>query len=183
MICRSLLLACSCLLSLATRVDAAVCAPSDTALCIQAARFQVRVHWTDFHGNSGSGRAVAITPDTGYFWFFASSNVELVVKVIDGRAVNRMFWVFCGALSTVSYELTVQDTQTGTVKTYTNPAGRLRSFADTSAFGPFSPTPKAPPPYVAPELTSATALTTPPTAALPQLNGCRASSSSLCLVC
>ena len=78
--------------------------------------------------------AVPITGDTGYFWFFSSNNVELVIKALDGRAVDGKFWIFYGALSDVQYTITVTDTQTGAVKTYTNPSGQLASVADTSAF-------------------------------------------------
>jgi hypothetical protein len=39
-------------------------------------------------GTSGTGVAVPLTGNTGYFWFFNSSNVELMVKVLDGDAVN-----------------------------------------------------------------------------------------------
>ncbi len=75
-----------------------------------------------------------MTGDTGYFWFFSSNNIELVVKVVDGRAVNGKFRVFYGALSNVEYEITVTDSQTGDVRVYTNPAGLLASVADTAAF-------------------------------------------------
>ena len=85
-------------------------------------------------GTSGIGQAVAMTPDTGYFWFFSSNNAELVVKVVDGRAFNNRFWVFYGALSNVQYTITVTDTMTGVAKTYSNPEGNLASVADTSAF-------------------------------------------------
>jgi hypothetical protein len=76
---------------------------------------------------------VAITSDTGYFWFFSSTNVELAIKVLDGRALNNKWWVFYGALSSVRYTVTVTDTVTGNVKTYNNPSGNLGSVADTSA--------------------------------------------------
>ncbi len=85
-------------------------------------------------GTAGSGTAVTLSGDTGYFWFFSSGNVELVVKALDGRAVNGYFWIFYGALSDVEYTLTVTDTSTGAVKTYANPQGRLASNADTAAF-------------------------------------------------
>jgi hypothetical protein len=39
-----------------------------------------------------------------------------------------------GLRSDVEYTLTVTDTETGEVKTYTNPGGRLASVADTGAF-------------------------------------------------
>jgi len=93
------------------------------------------VNWSvPSQGQSDVGTAVAVTTDTGYFWFFNSSNVELVVKVLDGRAVNGKFWVFYGALSNVEYTITVTDTQSGAVKTYRNPDGTLASVADTNAF-------------------------------------------------
>ncbi len=85
---------------------------------------------------SGHGTAVPITADTGYFWFFNSDNVELVIKVLDGQALNGHFWVFYGALTNVEYTITVTDTVNGLVKTYTNPSGQLASVGDTTAFPP-----------------------------------------------
>src|SRR5262249_1019283 len=107
-----------------------------TALCLQGSRFQAEVAWTAPGFGSGTGQAVALTRDTGYFWFFASSNVELVVKVLDGRAVNQHFWVFYGALSDVAYTLTITDLQTGAREVFTNPQGQLASVADITAFNP-----------------------------------------------
>jgi hypothetical protein len=120
------------LLSLATPL---VCVPDATTLCLNASRFSVRVDWgVPSQGMSGAGTAVPLTSDTGYFWFFSSNNVELVIKVVDGRTFNGHFWVFYGALSDVEYTITVTDTATGAARTYTNPQGHLASVADTSAF-------------------------------------------------
>jgi ELWxxDGT repeat protein len=110
------------------------CQPGPLQLCLNGGRFAVAASWTDFSGRTGAGSAVPLTADTGYFWFFAAGNVETVLKVIDGRRLNGHFWVFYGALSNVQYTLTVTDTVTGVVKTYTNPAGQFASVADTSAF-------------------------------------------------
>src|SRR6185503_10086165 len=115
-------------------LEAATCAASGSVLCLSAQRFSVAVHWRDFAGNTGEGRAVGLTADTGYFWFFSESNVELVVKVLDARGFNGHIWVFFGALSNVEYTLTVTDTVTGTTKTYRNPAGQFASVGDTAAF-------------------------------------------------
>jgi hypothetical protein len=115
------------------RVAASACTSGPT-LCLNGDRFVAEVAWKDFQGNTGMGRAVPLTSDTGYFWFFNESNVELVVKVLDGRAINASFWVFYGALSSVEYTLKITDTVTGRVRTYRNPAGRLASAGDTSAF-------------------------------------------------
>ena len=113
----------------------ASCAVDATTLCLNSGRFRVQVAWQAIHlGTGGAGQAVPLTSDTGHFWFFSRSNVELVVKVVDGTSVNGDFWVFYGALSNVQYTMTVTDTTTGVSKTYFNPQDMLASAADTSAF-------------------------------------------------
>lgn len=113
----------------------ATCSTGPTTLCLNGSRFQVQVGWSvPAQGTNGVGTAIPLTSDTGAFWFFNPDNVELVIKVLDGRAFNGMYWVFYGALSNVRYTITVTDTQTGNVKTYLNPEGQLGSVADTAAF-------------------------------------------------
>lgn len=116
----------------------ASCVPSARELCLSAGRFRIRVDWTNPYdgGSTGSGTTVPLTADTGMFWFFDARNIELVVKVLDGRAANGRFWVFYGALSDVEYTLTLTDTMTGAVRSYHNTAGNLGSVADTGAFVP-----------------------------------------------
>jgi hypothetical protein len=117
------------------RADAGACVSDPTTLCLNGGRFQVQVNWrVPSQGTAGAGRAVPLTTDTGYLWFFSSNNVELVIKVLDGRAYNGRFWVFYGALSNVEYAITVTDTSTGQIRTYFNPTGHLASVADTAAF-------------------------------------------------
>jgi hypothetical protein len=78
---------------------------------------------------------VPLTSDTGYFWFFSSSNVEMVVKAVTGCGLNSRYWVFAGGLTNVNVVMTVTDTQTGAVKTYTNPQSTaFQPLQDTSAF-------------------------------------------------
>ena len=110
------------------------CVPGSTRLCLQGGRFAVEARWTDFRGNSGAGQAVDLTDDTGYFWFFRDTNVETVLKVLDGRPTNGNFWVFYGALSNVDYDLTVTDCETGAVRTYQNRNRTFASVGDTMAF-------------------------------------------------
>ncbi|HET9211747.1 MAG TPA: hypothetical protein VFR03_15170 [Thermoanaerobaculia bacterium] len=110
------------------------CTSTPTAFCAQD-RFRVEVSFVDPRsGSSGQGRAVQLTNDTGIFWFFSPSNLELMLKVLDGSGVNGHFWVFYGALSDVDYTITVTDTATGARKTYHNPSGHLASSADVDAF-------------------------------------------------
>lgn len=112
---------------------ATACAAGPTALCLSASRFRVELAWNDGRGHTGSGQAVALSADTGYFWFTSANNIEVIVKVLDARTFNNHFWVFYGALSNLEYTLTVTDTQTGSVKTYHNPQGHFGSVGDTSA--------------------------------------------------
>lgn len=112
------------------------CATQDPgALCLGAGdRFEVRTTWTTANG-AGVGTAQGLTGDTGYFWFFKQSNVEAVVKVLNGCAVNGRFWVFAGGLTNVGVRLTVRDTSTGVRKTYDNPLRTpFQPIQDTSAF-------------------------------------------------
>ena len=87
-------------------------------------------------GSSGSGHRVPATDESGYFWFFDAANLELVVKVLDGRAVNGRFWVFYGALTNVEYDLVVRNAATGATWTHHNPSGVFASGADIDALQP-----------------------------------------------
>jgi streptogramin lyase len=117
------------------RVDLATCSSGASDLCLGIpGRFRTSVVWSTQEGAANSGTAVPITSNTGEFWFFDPTNLELVVKVLDGRSVDGHFWVFYGSLTNVEFILTVTDTVTGAVKTYFNPQGQLASVADTSAF-------------------------------------------------
>jgi hypothetical protein len=119
--------------STATAVPSA-CAGGPNALCLNG-RFRIEVNWRNQrNGATGVGGAIPGTESTGSFWFFDPSNVELVLKVLDGRPVNGKFWVFYGALSDVEYWVTVTDTQTGAAKVYHSKPGSLSGLADTTAF-------------------------------------------------
>ncbi len=110
------------------------CVASARTLCLQGGRFAAELRFTDFDGDQGPGWAVATGATSGYFWFFRPDDMELGVKVLDGRRLNGAWWVFYGALSNVEYTLRVTDTATGEVRTYLNPAGELASHADLRAF-------------------------------------------------
>jgi hypothetical protein len=111
------------------------CFPSPTTLCLNNQRYSVTTQWTKSDGTTGQGQAVALTRDTGLFWFFNSSNIEMVIKVLNGCGVDSAYWVFAGGLTNVQVVMTVTDTQTGAVKTYTNPQGQsFLPIQDTLAF-------------------------------------------------
>ncbi len=108
---------------------------TDTTLCVAGGRFTISATWRANDGSSGQGHAVSLTSDTGYFWFFSSNNVEVVIKVLDACGFNQKKWVFAGGLTNVNVVITVRDTKTGTVRTYTNPVNTaFQPIQDTGAF-------------------------------------------------
>ncbi len=119
----------------AAALTAGSCRPDASTLCLGNGRFRVTAAWRKPDGSTGAGAAVPITNDTGYFWFFDATNIEVVAKVLDGCGVNGHHWVFSGGLTNVEVTLTVTDTRTDTVKTYANPLGApFEPIQDTSAF-------------------------------------------------
>jgi len=105
------------------------------SLCLRNGRFRVEARWRTVSGASGSGIPTSVTADTGFFWFFTPNNVEVVVKVLDGCALNGHFWVFSSGLTDVEVTLMVTDTKTGVAHEYRNPAGTpYRPIQDTQAF-------------------------------------------------
>jgi pre-peptidase/Leucine Rich Repeat (LRR) protein len=111
------------------------CFPSATTLCLGGGRFQVQANWRTPSGSTGTAHGVPVTADTGYFWFFDATNVEVVVKVLDACTVNSRFWVYAGGLTNVEVDLLVTDTAAGTTRTYHNPLGTpFQPIQDSSAF-------------------------------------------------
>ncbi|HSS48694.1 MAG TPA: hypothetical protein VLX28_07090, partial [Thermoanaerobaculia bacterium] len=112
------------------------CVAGPTSLCLSGGRFQVDVAWKTRDGNTGVGQAVPLTADTGYFWFFGASNVEMIIKVLNACTFNQKFWVYAGGLTDVETTIHVTDTMTGASRTYMNPQGTaFRPIQDSSAFG------------------------------------------------
>ena len=77
-----------------------------------------------------------LTNDTGYFWFFDSDNVEIVIKVLNACSIGPgRFWLFAAGLTNVEAEITVVDTNTGARRQYENPLGAaFLPIQDTNAF-------------------------------------------------
>jgi len=139
----------SLLVPLPARAQEGDCIDVPTNLCLDEHRFEVTVEWHDFTPNpfllpslmgpdQGQGQGVKLQPvtnvDSGFFWFFNEDDVELVVKVLDGRQINGSFWVFAGSLTNVEYTLRVVDTVTSSPVIYVNPPGDRTIIEDTRAF-------------------------------------------------
>ena len=123
-------------LFLKSKAYGATCTADANHLCLVGGRYRVSVTWDDGNGHTGAGTpAAAVTDNSAVFWFFDPGNWEMLVKVLDGCAVNQRIWVFSAATTNVAYTLSVTDTFTGQVKTYPNAAGQAAvALTDTGAF-------------------------------------------------
>ena len=112
------------------------CAVTGTTQCLNTERFRVSALFeqptTRVVSNANAAR---LTGDTGFFTFFDPANVEAVVKVLDGCAINGRFWVFLAGLTDVEVTLRVDDVLTGRSVTYFNRRGQpFPPILDTDAF-------------------------------------------------
>jgi hypothetical protein len=110
------------------------CAAGDTQMCLQNGRYLVQATYqrgTDIHG---AAHTEALSQQSGFFWFFDASNVEALVKVLDGCALNAHQWVYASGLTDLRVLVTLVDTQTGATATYLNPGGAaFAPVTDTDA--------------------------------------------------
>ncbi len=115
--------------------SATSCAVDAETLCLNNGRFQLTAVWQKQDGSSGPGMAVSLTPDSGYFWFFDRTNIEMVTKVLNACALDGNYWVFTAGLTNVQVALTVLDTSNGISEQYVNALGAaFQPIQDTSAF-------------------------------------------------
>ncbi len=111
------------------------CTADDFNLCLNGDRFRISVQSTTRSGTTGPGHAQGLTDDTGYFWFFSPSNVEMTLKVLNGCPSNSHYWVFAAGLTNIRVEMLVLDTETGRARTYINPPRTpFQPILDTAAF-------------------------------------------------
>jgi hypothetical protein len=112
------------------------CVANDTTLCLSASRFRVTADFETPDGRKGTAHAKGLTANTGYFWFFDHTNVEVVTKVLLFCADPfNSIWILAAGLTNVKVELTYTDTDNGTVVTKKNDLGvPFAPVQDTSAF-------------------------------------------------
>ena len=72
---------------------------------------------------------------SGLLWFFERDNVEVLVKVLDGCAINDHGWVFVAPVTTLAFNLEIVERGTGRRFTHRNPRSRTAAaVSDTAAF-------------------------------------------------
>jgi hypothetical protein len=172
------------------------CRGSDTTLCLddQPGDQRWQIGATFATGTSGGAAhdielASLGVSHGGLFWFFDGANPEILLKVLDGCAVNQHFWVFSSATTNVGFTVTVTDTRAGRAKVYTNQNGTAASpIQDTGAFacmagdaGPAKAAGASPEPLRPPAASSVSAA--PASAPVPASGpaGCSTTATSLCI--
>jgi hypothetical protein len=112
------------------------CPADGHTLCLNDGRFRVTADFQPTpEGPSSPATAVPLTSNTGYFWFFDPSNVEIVTKVLNGCTTNGHHWFFAGGLTNLGVQIRVRDTSSGMEQDYSNSVGRaFAPIQDTTAF-------------------------------------------------
>lgn len=109
------------------------CVTGGQTLCLRDGRFSVVMAWSTAT-DEGPGFPVQLTSESGYFWFFSPANVEVVIKVLDGCALNSRYWVFAAGLTNVNVQIFVLDRLHDVFVAYENPLNRaFPPLQDTDA--------------------------------------------------
>lgn len=89
-------------------------------------RFRVTASWRSRLGEFGIARlAEPTTTDSALYYFFSPNNWELMVKVLNGCAINGHYWVFAAASTDVEYTVSIIDNLAGAGPfTFGNTAGQ-----------------------------------------------------------
>lgn len=103
--------------------------------------FPVELEWRD--PRSGALRQAGTTQlsrlSSG-FWFLQPQNLEVTLKILDGRAINGHFWLFLSGMTHLEFTLRVRHCVDGDPPycsepvEYHSPAGARAHVVDLSAF-------------------------------------------------
>lgn len=88
----------------------ALCVPTATRACVQGGRFSLEV----IISSTGALAQVAnSSSESAVFWFYSSTNWEVVAKVLNACAINNHFWILGAGATSTGYQLNVLDWVTG----------------------------------------------------------------------
>ena len=98
-------------------------APSDPELRLFGGRFAITLEARHpSSGRTARGHSVFENDRFGYFSFPTLTGdaafPEVLVKMIDGQAINGRFWLFFAGLTSLDYTLTVTDRESGDVRAF-----------------------------------------------------------------
>ena len=115
------------------------CSPNANTACMLDGRFKTTLTWTDPYASvQGSGRVITLAGvgSDQTFWSMypqAPNNIEVVVRMVDGRGANGKFWTSAAGFAVAGYTVTIQDTQTCATWTRTVAPGSSEIVKDANA--------------------------------------------------
>ena len=94
------------------------------------------VDWSRTDGGRGPATTVpGGTNNSGLFYFFGPDNWEILIKVLDGCAINGHHWVYAASATDLGMDITVTDTVTGSTWTYEKePGDPAPAITESEAF-------------------------------------------------
>ena len=103
---------------------------------ILAEDFEVNVAWQNHQGETGEAKLVQPpSRDSALYYFFTPENWELMVKVLDGCALNGHYWVFGAASTDVGYNIRIDRRGSSQSFRAENPVGNIApAITDIKAF-------------------------------------------------
>ncbi len=118
--------------------DGAIGPCAADALCLGNGRFEARVRYRSADGEALRPAARASSPQaprSGLFALAAAGELQGLINVVDGCAVNDHYWVYLAAIADVELDIAVRDTLTGSTWVFHNPAGKVADVVrDVDAF-------------------------------------------------
>ncbi len=111
------------------------CSPSETAAVLSGG-YEVRMCFEMPSGARVDASNYHLeSTASGLLYFFDRDNVEVLVKVLDGCAINGHRWVFSAPVTDLAFNLEITEQATGRAFTHRNPRGTTAATAgDTAAF-------------------------------------------------
>ncbi len=109
--------------------------PNDQEVCLFE-RFAVAIVGISNHPTDGIATPARFgSKETAFFWFYGDQNFEVMIKLLNGCAINGKWWVFGGALTNQAYHIAIGDSLTGARRDYYNAEGvNAAAITDTNAF-------------------------------------------------
>lgn len=110
--------------------------PGESEISLLSGRFHARLRVQLDGGLEAQAQGMVSSDGVGVFWWQRRDSPEVMVRLVDGRAVNGHFWVIAGGLSSRRYFLEVIDLVSGAVHHTTHGAGAPITQLDLEAFAP-----------------------------------------------
>lgn len=112
---------------------------TSSQLALMNSRFALTLSARDPRtGHTATGLTIPKNDESGFYALPGltgdANNVEVFVKIVNATTVDGHYWVFFGGLTDFEYTLTVTDTGSGKVRSYTKPAGSACGGFDTTNF-------------------------------------------------